>query len=525
MEKLAAPHGDLGIVARMDANGPLTPPEVPGYRLGERLGSGATGTVWAALRSRDLLPVAVKVVPVASPDDPAEGASGHAARELAVLGRVAVEGLVGFHEAIGLDTDPPSVALVLDHVAGGSLWSAVLARGHLSVGESVTVLVPVARALSGLHAVGVVHGDVSPRNVLLQRSGQPVLSDLGVARVTGVADAHTYGTTGFVAPELEGGSPPTAASDVYAVGAVGWWCVTGEVPTPASLRRPLDAVAPELPESWRGVTAQALSRDPAERPTAAELALAYFDSAPCEPLRLVVGADDTSLLTHRLRRSEPSLPVTSRTAASRTVTSRTATRAHGRPRLRWLVGGAAVMTAVALTVAGFSFADRLPWRGTAHPARVTSPKAPVVRSTRPSTAPSAVRDPTSDPTAARRDPVGLMQALADRRARAMTSRVPAELESLDLAGSVALRDDEALLRDLAAQHRSYRDVVLRVRGARCVECTATTARVDAAVDTTAYTVVDAGGVTRHERLPPAPVMRFSLRWHDSGWRIERVAAL
>ncbi len=336
MEKLAAPHGDLGIVARMDATDPMTPPEVPGYRLGERLGSGATGTVWSALRSRDLLPVAVKVVPVGAPDEAgdeaADEAGGHAARELAVLGRVAVEGLVGFHEAIGLDTDPPSVALVLDHVAGGSLWSAVRARGHLSVGESVTVLVPVARALAGLHAMGVVHGDVSPRNVLLQRSGQPVLSDLGVARVTGVADAHTYGTTGFVAPELEGGSPPTAASDVYAVGALGWWCVTGVVPTPASLRQPLDAVAPGLPESWRAVTAQALSRDPAERPTAAELALAYFDSAPCEPLRLVVGADDTSLLTHRLRRSEPSPPAAGHVADGRSGpgAAQTAMAARGR---------------------------------------------------------------------------------------------------------------------------------------------------------------------------------------------------
>ncbi|HEV7172236.1 serine/threonine-protein kinase [Pedococcus sp.] len=498
----------------MDATDPMPPPDVPGYRLGEHLGTGATGTVWAALRSRDLLPVAVKVVPVGAHvkpvdqagDQPVDEPGGHAARELAVLGRVSVEGLVGFHEAIGLHTDPPSLALVLDHVAGGSLWSAVRARGHLSVGESVTVLVPVARALAGLHAMGVVHGDVSPRNVLLQRSGRPVLSDLGVAQVAGVSDAQTYGTTGFVAPELEDGSPRTAASDVYAVGALGWWCVTGELPTPASLRQPLDALAPGLPESWRAVTAQALSRDPADRPTAAELALAYFDSAPCEPLRLVVGADDTSLLTHRLRRSQPAPPAASRAAA----------RVRGRPRLRWLLVGAAVMTALGLAVAGVAFADHLPWRIPPHPSAVPQRPRTLVSVT--------PRDLTTDPAAARRDPVGLMQALADRRARTMTSRVPAELESLDVTGSVAMRDDAALLRDLAAHHRSYRDVAFRVRSARYVECTATTAQIDAAVDTTAYTVDDAGGVVRHERLPPAPVVRFSLRWQDAGWRIEEVSA-
>jgi hypothetical protein len=352
-----------------------------------------------------------------------------------------------------------------------------------------------------------------------------VLSDLGVARVTGVPDAHTYGTTGFVAPEVEGGSPPTAASDVYAVGALGWWCVTGEIPTAASLRQSLDALAPGLPESWRAVTAQALSRDPAERPTAAELALAYFDSAPCEPLRLVVGADDTSLLTHRLRRSEPSLPARPALPAT-PATSRRATRGRGRPRLRGLVGGAAVVTALGLAVAGVAFAGRLPWHHPAVPAERRSLEAvATVTSARPSPAPAADREPTTDPAAARRDPRALMQALADRRARAMTGGAPGALDALDVPGSAAMRDDAAVLAALAARHRSYRDVVFRVRTARCVECTATAARIDAAVDTTAYTVVDAGGVARHERLPPAPVMRFALRWHEGGWRIEEVRAL
>ena len=136
---------------------------MPGYRIGQLLGAGATGSVWQAVRERDDAAVAVKVVPV--------GADGPeatiAARELGVLASVEVEGLVGFHEALGLGGDPPAVAIVLDLVTGGSLQRAVSGRGHLSVGESVTVLAPVARALAGLHAAGVVHGDVSPTNVLL----------------------------------------------------------------------------------------------------------------------------------------------------------------------------------------------------------------------------------------------------------------------------------------------------------------------------------------------------------------------
>ena len=278
-------------------------PEVPGYTLGELLGRGSLGTVWSATRDTDGREVAVKVVSVAGDDE------AHAlARELAVLGRVAVEGLVGFHEAVGLGGHQPAVALVLDHLAGGSLERAVQARGHLSVGESVTVLAPVARALAGLHALGVVHGDVTPANVLLARSGQPFLADLGVARLAGERPGQSgsfWGTPGFVAPEVIDSGVPTAAADVYAVGALAWWCVTGAAPEPGPVRRPLAEVAPGLPSAWSEVTTQALLGDPALRPTAAELALAYYDSAVCEPLRMVVGGDETTLLTQRLRRPLP----------------------------------------------------------------------------------------------------------------------------------------------------------------------------------------------------------------------------
>ena len=318
-------------------------PEVPGYTLGELLGRGALGTVWAATRVADGRPVAVKVVSVAEEEE------AHAlARELAVLGRVAVEGLVGFHESVGLGGDEPAVALVLDHLAGGSLERAVQARGHLSVGESVTVLAPVARALAGLHALGVVHGDVSPANVLLERSGQPFLADLGVARLVGEAPSEQYGslwgTPGFVAPEVCAGGVPTAASDVYAAGALAWWCVTGAAPEPGSVRRPLAEVAPGLPSAWSEVTSQALLGDPALRPTAAELALAYYDSADCEPLRLVVGGDETALLTQRLRRPaatsaqdpppRPRRRVSLSLAPGRAAGLTDARRAAGGPRCR-----------------------------------------------------------------------------------------------------------------------------------------------------------------------------------------------
>ena len=111
------------------------------------------------------------------------------------------------------------VAVVMPHLLGGALDALVRARGHLSPGEVVTVLAPVASALGRLHDLGVVHGDVSPGNVLLDLDGRPVLGDLGLGHVVGDVSPGVWGTDGYVAPEVLLGGDPTPASDVYALGA------------------------------------------------------------------------------------------------------------------------------------------------------------------------------------------------------------------------------------------------------------------------------------------------------------------
>lgn len=507
-----------------------TAPSVPGYELGELIGRGGLGTVWAATRVVDRSTVAVKVVPVAEP-----GQAHALARELAVLGRVEVDGLVGFHEAVGLDCDPPAVALVLDHLGGGSLERAVRARGHLSVGESVTVLTPVARAVAGLHALGVVHGDVTPANVLLELSGRPFLADLGVARLAGEVPGSLYGTEGFVAPEVLDDGALSAAADVYAVGALAWWCVTGQAPGPGAVRRPLAEVAPGLPTAWSEVTTQALRGDPALRPTAAELALAYFDSAPCEPLRLVVGRDETSLLTQRLRRPvetpvEPPAPG-----------RRQALAAHLRGR------AGAVATVVALVVVlgigalvAAGVLDGPEWlgreasgQGAARPRATSSDRpTPLVATTAGATRPvgrtptrtaAAAPDPATDPTAPQRDPRALMIALSSLRAEAMNRRSVRLVADLDAPGSGALAQDTALLADLAASGTTWQGVGFEVTSARTVTHRAASATIDAVVGTAAYRVVEATGELVARAAVPGQAMRFELRWSDGRWRVDRVS--
>jgi hypothetical protein len=477
-------------------------PVVPGFHLTHLLGTGASGTVWAATRDRDGAGVALKVVPVGGAPVEAD----HVARELAVLGRVRAEGLVGFHDAFGLPSDPPSVAIVLDRVEGGSLVSVLAARGRLSVGEAVTVLTPVARTLAGLHAAGVVHGDVSPPNVLFERTGRPLLADLGVARLVGQEPGEVYGTDGFVAPEVGLGAVPGQAADVYAVGALAWCCVTGAPPDPPALRRSLAELAGGLPEAWLEVVSRCLAADPAERPSAAEAALLFFDAAPCEALQLVVAGDEASLLTRRICSGAPAPPSTPEGGRRWRLRRR-------RPRPLRVVAacGVAVVTAVgAATAGGLALAES--WS--------PHPSAPFGAASRSSVAPPA--DPVRDRSSPTADARALMGALAQRRAAAMNSGTVADLSEVDAPGSPALSSDAALLGQLSSAGQRYEGVSLTVRSARLVRRNAATATVRAAVDTSAYRLVAASGRSEERPAAKGEELSFDLVWAQNGWRVSRV---
>ncbi|MEI4271933.1 protein kinase [Klenkia sp. LSe6-5] len=293
-------------------------PVVPGYVLEELLGRGGTGEVWRARPRGSGPPVAVKVLLRGDPE--------RQVREAALLAELDHPHLVRLLEVVRRRTpDGEQVALVLDLLAGGSLARLLAARGRLRPGEVVTAVAPVAAALAHVHQRGVVHGDVSPGNVVLTAEGRPVLTDLGVARLVGEPD-HGEVTPPYVDPVVARGGAAGPASDVFGVAAAAFHALTGIPPwnaagpgntlavAAAGQVPDLGLLAPEAPAALVAVVERGLSPHPHLRGTAAEFALDLRHA--CRPERIALpapGVDVAELhrtdhvarteLTHQVRRA------------------------------------------------------------------------------------------------------------------------------------------------------------------------------------------------------------------------------
>src|SRR4051794_32703049 len=277
------------------------PPVVPGYTLQELLGRGGSGEVWRAVPRGGGSPVAVKVLVAGDPE--------RQAREAALLGSLDHPHLVRLVEVVHQPRRgaPPRVALVLELLAGGSLAALLARRGRLRPGEVVTAIAPVGAALAHAHNNGVVHGDLSPGNIVFTADGRPVLTDLGVARVLGETAAAEV-TPAYVDPTVARGGAPGPASDVFGVAAAAFHALTGVAPwnaaTPAdTLRVAADGRLPDLSELAAGapaellaVIARGLAADPHDRGSAAAFALDLRHACRPEPVRLpVAGVPDEEL--------------------------------------------------------------------------------------------------------------------------------------------------------------------------------------------------------------------------------------
>jgi serine/threonine protein kinase len=249
------------------------------YALEQVIGSGGMAEVYRATDQLLSRSVAVKMLRDVAASEPDRQRFAAEARTLA---RLSHPGLVTILDAGSAGERP---YLVMELIDGPSL-AAVSVGTPIDAVQAASIGAQVADALAYVHAVGVVHRDVKPANILMGADGNVWLGDFGIARL--VADtAHPtstgliIGTASYLAPEQLRGEDVTPAVDVYALGLVLIEAVTGAPAYPGSglesamarLSRP-PAVPEELPSDWQALLRSMTAVDPSARPSALDVALA-----------------------------------------------------------------------------------------------------------------------------------------------------------------------------------------------------------------------------------------------------------
>ena len=286
------------------------------YRIGARMGSGASGVIYQATRITDGLPVAIKLLRAATAHDAV--ASDRLRREAEALGLSWHPNVV---EVIDHGHLPDGTSyLVMELLEGEPLAARLKYKVRLDPDELFPIAMNVAEAVVAIHAAGVVHRDLKPANIYLTHDAEgearAKILDFGIARVEWEEMRITnmgapLGTPGYMSPEQESGGEVDARSDVYAIGAVLYECLVGEPPPPTpgdmwtpgkrpptsiGLRLPLDpeddarlreasadsgvhpasrrmpSAAPtaldapvDVPEAWRVIIERALAKKPEDR--------------------------------------------------------------------------------------------------------------------------------------------------------------------------------------------------------------------------------------------------------------------
>ncbi len=274
---------------------PTSPEGAGGWRLGDRylvtgrIGAGGMAEVFRAHDEMLARDVAVKVFRAASTAADSTAGLERQRAELLALAQLNHPHLITLYDG-SVGDGGENAYLVMELVEGPNLGDRI-ERGPLPPeAEARAIGAQVASALAYVHAAGMVHRDIKPANILLGAgSGQDEavrarLSDFGIVRLLGTegmtAADSTLGTASYLAPEQVRGSSVGPPADVYALGLTllealtGFRSFEGDSPIEAAMQR-LDRdpqIPADLPSPWPGLLTAMTSRNPADRPSAEQVA-------------------------------------------------------------------------------------------------------------------------------------------------------------------------------------------------------------------------------------------------------------
>lgn len=301
------------------------------------IGRGSFGTVYRARDPRLDREVALKLLANGAP----HAADTGIIREGRLLARVRHPNVVTVH---GADRFGDRVGIWMELVAGRTLKEIVEQQGAFGPHEAALIGRDLCRALAAVHHVGLVHGDLKAQNVMREAGGRIVLMDFGAGDVVATASdaaGPLVGTPAYLAPEILAGQPAGVRGDIYALGVLLYYLVTGRFPVEAGSLDDLRAlhahgahtllrdIRPDLPEAFVRAVDRATAVRPEERPES---------------------AGGMERLLDRALEGEP--------AAAESAAARPSTVSHA--RLEWRFVAVAVVAAVAIAGLVWSNRDRRP---------------------------------------------------------------------------------------------------------------------------------------------------------------------
>jgi serine/threonine-protein kinase len=256
---------------------------VAGYRIERIIGQGGMGVVYEAAQLTLQRTVALKFLSAHFLDD--VDFRERFRREGVVQAAIDHPHIVPVYEAGEV---PQGLFLAMRMVRGPNLKELIV-EGELAPARAIAILTQVAGALDAAHAAGLTHRDIKPQNVLVGAGDHGYLADFGLTRGSDVSSitktGQFMGTLDYVAPELINGEPASSASDIYALTAVLYECLTGSVPYSrpseaavlfAHVTEPPPLVSekrPDLPAELDDVIAHGMSKAPGSRPDSARALL------------------------------------------------------------------------------------------------------------------------------------------------------------------------------------------------------------------------------------------------------------